>query len=199
MNKETRQCQNCKRDFVIDPEDFDFYGKIQVPPPTFCPDCRFQRRLLFWNPITLYRRTCDLCHKLNISVYPSDVPYKVYCPSCWWSDNWDPLSYGRNYDFGRPFFEQLNELWHEVPLLGLSADLVTVQNSPFNHDIGHSKNCYLLLVYYFHFRGSQSIFKRDRKTDCFYYNCYFITRLHVYDRKNEETKSEIRIIYEILY
>ena len=28
--------------------------------------------------------------------------------------------------------------------MGLSADLVTVQNSPFNHDIGHSKNCYLL-------------------------------------------------------
>jgi len=141
---ENRVCQNCKNSFVIEPDDFNFYEKIKVPPPTFCPECRFQRRLLFWNPMYLYRRTCDLCKKFNISVYPPDAPYTVYCPACWWSDKWDPFAYGREYDFSRPFFEQLNELWHEAPLLGLSMDLMTADTSPFNHDAGHLKNCYLL-------------------------------------------------------
>lgn len=32
---ETKICQNCKKDFTIDPEDFKFYEKIKVPSPTF--------------------------------------------------------------------------------------------------------------------------------------------------------------------
>ncbi len=39
MNSETKICQNCKQNFVIEPEDFDFYRKIDVPPPTWCPEC----------------------------------------------------------------------------------------------------------------------------------------------------------------
>ena len=33
-------CQNCKILFVIESEDFNFYEKIKVPPPTFCHDCK---------------------------------------------------------------------------------------------------------------------------------------------------------------
>jgi len=29
---EVRICQNCKKDFTIEPEDFTFYEKIKVPP-----------------------------------------------------------------------------------------------------------------------------------------------------------------------
>ncbi|MGC9599113.1 MAG: hypothetical protein ABSE18_01885 [Minisyncoccia bacterium] len=144
MNAETRACQNCKQQFAVDPEDFQFYGKVNVPPPTFCPDCRFERRLLFWNAINLYKRPCDLCKRFNVSVYAPDAPYTVYCPLCWWSDKWDPLTYGREYDFRRPFFEQLNELWHAAPLCGLSMDLPSARSSPYNHDAGYLKNCYFL-------------------------------------------------------
>jgi len=144
MNPENKICQNCKKEFTVEPEDFNFYKKINVPAPTFCPDCRFQRRLMFWNPLTLYRRPCDLCKNFSVSAYPPDAPYKIYCPTCWWSDKWDSFQYGRDYDFSRSFFEQLNDLWHEVPLLGLSSDLISVKTSPFNHDVGHLKNCYLL-------------------------------------------------------
>ena len=31
MKSETRNCQNCKKDFVIEPDDFSFYEKIKVP------------------------------------------------------------------------------------------------------------------------------------------------------------------------
>jgi len=28
-------CQNCKQDFVIEPDDFAFYEKMKVPSPRF--------------------------------------------------------------------------------------------------------------------------------------------------------------------
>lgn len=144
MNSETRQCQNCRQEFRIESEDFEFYEKMKVPPPTFCPKCRLQRRLAFINLINLYRRPCDLCKKETISIYAPDAPYRVYCPPCWWSDNWDFRDYARNYDFSRPFFEQLNELWHEAPHLGLSQDIPTALSAPWNNHVGHLKNCHFL-------------------------------------------------------
>ncbi|MFH0712250.1 MAG: hypothetical protein V2A55_00095 [Candidatus Jorgensenbacteria bacterium] len=137
-------CQNCKREFTVEPEDFDFYKKISVPPPTWCPNCRFQRRLVFFNLFNLYKRKCDLCGKDSISLFHPGAPYTVYCAKCWWSDNWDPLSYGRDYDFSKPFFEQLNELWHTAPLLGLSIDPPTLASSPYCNDAGNLKNSYLI-------------------------------------------------------
>jgi len=137
-------CQNCHNSFVIAPEDFAFYEKIQVPPPTFCPRCRLQRRLAFLNLTNLYHRKCDLCKKDMISMYAPNIPYKVYCPECWWSDKWDPLDYGRDYDFSKPFFTQFNELWHEVPMLGLSLDIPSSKSAPHNNHAGHLKNCYLI-------------------------------------------------------
>jgi len=99
MNSETRTCQNCHNPFTIEPEDFQFYEKIKVPPPTFCPSCRFQRRLSFLNVFSLYQRPCDLCKKDFVAMYAADSLYTVYCPKCWWSDGWDPYKYGRDYDF----------------------------------------------------------------------------------------------------
>ncbi|MCX6721782.1 MAG: zinc-ribbon domain containing protein [Candidatus Staskawiczbacteria bacterium] len=44
MNQETKKCQNCKKDFVIETDDFTFYEKMGVQPPVSCPDCRFKIR-----------------------------------------------------------------------------------------------------------------------------------------------------------
>src|SRR3989344_4931716 len=103
---ETKTCQNCKTSFIIEPDDFAFYEKIKVPPPTWCPECRNIRRMAWREDHTLYRDTCKLCGKSIISVYAPDGPFIVYCRSCWNSDKWDPLQYGREYDFSRPFFKQ---------------------------------------------------------------------------------------------
>lgn len=144
MTNSAPSCQNCKQTFRIEPEDFAFYEKIRVPAPTWCPGCRFQRRLTFYNLLSLHKRKCDLCGKDSISLFHPDAPYTVYCPTCWWSDNWDPLSYGQDYDFSRPFFEQINELWHSVPLLGLSIDPPTLATSPYCNDAGNLRNSYLI-------------------------------------------------------
>ena len=142
-NSETRVCQNCGRKFIIEPEDFEFYKKIGVPAPTLCPDCRLQRRLAFKNIHNLYKRKCDLCGKDIISMYSKDVPSPVYCRECWWSDKWDAMEYGRDYDFNRPFFEQLKDLANKVPMIGLLSDHRSI-NSEYTHFSGPVKNCYLV-------------------------------------------------------
>ena len=53
------KCQNCKTEFKIDKQDKEFYQKIEVPYPTFCPDCRAQRRFAFWNDLKVYLRKDD--------------------------------------------------------------------------------------------------------------------------------------------
>ncbi|HXF44284.1 MAG TPA: hypothetical protein VNK70_02350 [Candidatus Paceibacterota bacterium] len=144
MNSETKTCQNCKQSFKIEADDFNFYEKINVPPPTWCPNCRAQRRLIFRNERTLYRRKCDLCGKDIISIFHKDSPQTVYCQPCWWSDKWDPTSYSRDYDFSRPFFEQFLELYRKVPLPALSTFYTTLVNSEYVNQAGYMKNCYLL-------------------------------------------------------
>ena len=87
-------CQNCRNNFVIDPEDFNFYEKIKVPPPTFCPECRQVRRMIWRNERGLHKSTCALCNRRMISMYDPKNQLKVYCEKCWWGDGWDPMLYG---------------------------------------------------------------------------------------------------------
>jgi hypothetical protein len=141
MNSETRNCQNCKRDFTIEPADFAFYEKIKVPPPTWCPECRLQRRLAFRNEWNLYRRKCDASGKQIISVYSPQKRFLVYSSESWYSDQWDPLTYGQGYDFSRPFFEQFRELQFRVPRLALNNTKSV--NSEYTNYAAENKNCYL--------------------------------------------------------
>ncbi|MBP6884466.1 MAG: hypothetical protein KBC17_01415 [Candidatus Pacebacteria bacterium] len=138
---ETRNCLNCKSNFNIEAEDFDFYEKIKVTPPTWCVDCRQQRRYAWRNERTLYRRNCDLCGKSTVTIYSPNKQYKVYCPPCWWGDGWDSSDYGRDFDFSRPFFEQFSELQHDVPRIALLTK--NSVKSEYTHHSQDNKNAYL--------------------------------------------------------
>ena len=140
MGPESKTCQSCKQDFIIEPEDFAFYERIKVPPPTFCPDCRFQRRMMFRNERTMYHSVCGLCGKKILSAYAPEKSYKIYCHECWWSDAWDSLAYGRDYDFKKPFFAQFQELYDSVPRLALEA--YQNQNCPYTNFTWYSKDAY---------------------------------------------------------
>lgn len=155
MEQETRICQNCKSSFQIDALDFEFYKKMKVPSfakgsgmampaPTWCPECRLRRRMVFKNIRTFYKRKCDLCSKEIISVYPSGVSFPVFCQACWWSDKWNALDYGKEYDFSKTFFEQHKELFSRVPKMSLSTDYLRVINSEYTNYAGPLKNCYLV-------------------------------------------------------
>ena len=156
--EEKKVCQNCKKDFMIEPDDFSFYEKIKVPPPSWCPECRMIRRMTWRNERFLYKRICGLCNKSIISIYRKESPFIVYCHKCFRSDNWNPLNYGQEYDFKKPFFIQFNELQKKVPrLYAMVTDCV---NSEYVNGAAYNKNCYL-------------IFASDHNEDSFYSHSIF--------------------------
>lgn len=143
MNSETKNCQNCKKDFTIEPEDFKFYEKIKVPSPTFCPECRFQRRMSFRNERHLYKRTCDLCKENIIALYSKDAVFPVYCNKCWYGDGWDARSFAKNYDASINFFKQWHELMLQVPRPSLIEE--SNINCHYVNYSGGSRNCYYIV------------------------------------------------------
>ena len=140
--QENKICQNCKKDFIIEPEDFKFYEKIKVPPPTWCPECRLIRRLAYREERSLYKDKCEKCGEDIVSVFAPDSPFVVYCSSCWWGDSWDGTDYGKDYDFRKPFFEQFYELQKVVPYQGL-ANRNSV-NCKYSNASIRCKNCILV-------------------------------------------------------
>ncbi|OGJ52081.1 hypothetical protein A2335_04055 [Candidatus Peregrinibacteria bacterium RIFOXYB2_FULL_32_7] len=143
-------CNNCGQNFEISKDDLDFLEKIspkiknkvyKISPPTFCPDCRMQRKMSFRNERFLYTRKCDLCEKPSILLYSPDKKYTVYCRSCWWKDSFDPLDFGQEYNFEQSFFEQFDQLLYKVPLLGLWN--LHSENADFNNNSFYLKNSYL--------------------------------------------------------
>ena len=141
MEVQERTCAQCKAVFKIEPEDFSFYERIKVFPPTWCSECRLQRRLATRNERTLYRRNCDLCQKAMITRYSKEVEFPVYCVPCWYSDKWDPMEYGREYDFSKNFFVQLAELHKVVPHPALY--MKNAVSSEYSNQVLDVKNAYL--------------------------------------------------------
>ena len=142
MNPEIKNCQSCKKDFTIESDDFGFYEKIKVPPPTFCPECRRMRRFAQTNETVLYKRRCDLTGKDIFSMYSTDAPFPVYETDAWYSDQWDPYEYGTDFDEERPFLEQVLNLQSRVPRMSLVRQGMEV-NSPYAHRVTDPKNSYM--------------------------------------------------------
>ena len=76
-----------------------------------------------------------------ISFFDVETPFPVYCNDCWWSDKWDPASYGQEFDFSRPFFDQFQELLQAVPKAGVLQ--INNENSEYNSLLAYSKNTYM--------------------------------------------------------
>lgn len=157
MNAEQKICRSCSQDFTIEADDFSFYEKIGVLAPKMCPECRAQRRLMFRNERSFYKRDCDKCKKSVVSMYSPNKEYTVYCHDCWYSDDWQGTDYGIEYDPSKPFFEQVNELWKAVPKLGLIH--VRSINSEYINISADNKNCYMIV-------------ESSNNEDCM--NCYWI-------------------------
>jgi hypothetical protein len=161
---ETRTCQNCKTDFQINQADFAFYDKLKVPAPTFCPDCRFQRRLMFRNERVFYWRECELCHQKVLSIFSPERGLHVLCNKCWWTDEWDPGATYLDYDPNRNFFDQLKELQEKTFWMQKVVDYATVKNSDYINHAGSIKDSYWIFtadycenVYY----GSTVVYAKD--------------------------------------
>ncbi len=142
MPDKTVTCQNCQQLFLIETADFLFYERMKIPAPTFCPSCRFERRLLFRNNRVFYRGECGLCKQPLLSVYSGKRNFIVYCRECWLSDKWTPTEYGQEYDFNIPFFEQFKKLQERVPRSNLyQTNFISSEYCNYGKDL---KECYLV-------------------------------------------------------
>ncbi|MFC1749772.1 hypothetical protein ACFL2V_13305, partial [Pseudomonadota bacterium] len=155
------KCKKCQQQFEVTEIDRQFYTKMDVPEPTHCNTCREQRRLVWRNEWNLYKRKCDLTGKDIISYISPDKSYKVYGLNAWFGDDWDPLEYGQDFDFTRPFFEQFDELLHNVPLINLLVG--ESENSDYTNYSLANKNCYMVSA-------------ADYNEDCYYSGYLFRSR-----------------------
>ena len=164
MKTITRSCISCSASFAISSEDQEFLKELspkiggtieELPLPTRCVDCRERRRLAVANQLFLYKRPCDLTGEIVVSNIPASSPYTVYKQQEWYTDKWDPMSYGRPYDFTRPFFEQWHELSLAVPRPSLFTGYQYDENSDYTNHAGKNKDCYM-------------IFDSDENRDCYY-------------------------------
>ncbi len=157
-------CKRCSAPFEIAAADREILKRLAptvdgrtfaIPDPVLCPDCRQQRRASHLNEMRLYKRPCDLTGKMLISNFHPKNPHTVYDQASWYSGAWDPLAYGRDFDFTRPFFEQYKELCDVVPYPALFTGYQYDENADYTNYAGKNKNCYL-------------VFDSDENQDCYY-------------------------------
>ena len=141
-NLENKVCQSCKKDFVIEPDDFIFYEKNKLPVPVWCPECRQRDRILIRNFKTLYKRNSDKSGKSIISMYSAKAPFPVWSHEEWWSDDWDAKTYGRDVDFSKPIFSQIKSLWDAVPRYAVIN--TRSENCIYSNGVLNAKNCYFV-------------------------------------------------------
>ncbi len=162
MSSLQKNCVACQSPFSVEEKDMEFYAQVSpviagqrfdLPAPSLCPECRWVRKASYRNFKTLYHRKSDLSGKPLISTYSPEKLNKVYSAEEWWGDQWDPLSYGRDFDFTRPFFEQFNDLFLKVPQPAVSVS--QSENCTYTNMSYQSKNCYL-------------VFGNIQNEDCYY-------------------------------
>ena len=124
-----------------------------------------------------------MCKKSVISIYAPDSGLTLYCNKCWWSDQWDPKSCAREYDFSRPFFSQFRELVTSVPHMAIvNDDGIASVNCEYTHDWWFSKNCYMCFCGW---KAENSMY------------CYFVLAgKDMMDCMNIKSKNEF--LYEVI-
>jgi len=159
---ETKKCRISWQEFFVTDKDLEFYDKISpvfggkkylIPSPTTAPYERMIQKFAWRNERNFYHRKCDLTGKEILSMYHPDLPYTVYWPDAWWSDDWSFADHTRKPDWEKPFFDQMKDLMGEAPLLSLSV--LHLENSEYNNCASKLKNCYLC-------------FDVDYLEDCYY-------------------------------
>lgn len=143
-------CLQCQQGFELQPAEREFLKKaaptiagqrFELPDPKLCATCRRQRRYAQRNDRNLYKRNCDKTGKPIISAHHPNKVFPVYAIDVWWSDAYDAYSYGRDFDFNRPFFDQMRELSNVVPRA--ACIVVNSENCDYTIFTLQCRNCFL--------------------------------------------------------
>ena len=83
ITQELLACTKCGKNYKILNQELRFYRKMDLPVPSDCPDCRFERRMNMKNPPNLWTRTCAQCGtSLKTGIAPNR-PETVLCEECY--------------------------------------------------------------------------------------------------------------------
>jgi hypothetical protein len=141
------RCAISGHDFDLPSQTKKVCEQLGVPLPVISHRESLRRKLGYRNYIGLYRRTCDLTGRSIISNFAPNSPFRVYDREAWWGDGWDPMEYGRPFDFSRPFFPQLFELQKAVPIFSLQN--LKTENAEYCNSVENIRRCYLAFVCYY--------------------------------------------------
>lgn len=138
---ENKICTDCNKEFQITQIELTQYEKVGLVIPDICSRCRWKQHMAFW-PFGKFRTgKSDLSGEHIITMLPENARFPIYTSKEWWSDAWDVMSYGVDYDPSRPFFNQLKDLQEKVPRPHQQGAQSTLCD--WCDDAWESKNCYL--------------------------------------------------------
>lgn len=143
--------------------------QLGVPKSELTNEERLKRRFSWRNDHTLFHRNCDKSQKKLLCGFHPASPVTIYDKEIWWSDTWNPLEYGREFDFNRPFFDQFAELYKVAP----QPNLITVnaENSDYSNYNYANKNCYLCFTGNY-LEDSLYCYNAENSANC--YDCLFV-------------------------
>ncbi len=135
---------HCENEFKIEDDDIKFLKLFQVLPPNFCPTCRRMRRLCHLNNSRLFVNKCNAPehNELIISILPKECPFPVYDYEYFISDQFDPLSFGIDYDLNDSFMNQLFSLRKVFPMPSFLNRDPSSLNSEYSNGGRNLKNGY---------------------------------------------------------
>ena len=131
-------CEVSGQEFQISKFEKKQRKKLETPLPVQLPKYTFRNLGAFWTHFNIYKRKSDYSGKEIVSVYNEDCPYPVWQREEWVKHANPPAA---NYNYQKPFFEQLWELFQQCPIPHNTG--MMNENCEFTDDFWHSKNCYL--------------------------------------------------------
>ncbi len=148
----SRTCRISWKEFTITDQEITLLDKLSpiiwgekflIPLPTISPEERFRMKLTFKNYFFLFHTIDTLTGENIISGHPPNTPLTVFSLPHWWSDNWDPIQYAKDYDSSLSIVSQVAHIWKVVPVPALDNAYRDIENSDFVNGCGPSKDCYL--------------------------------------------------------
>ena len=148
---EEQICRASKKVYTIDPETLALLDKISpvinwekytISPSKYCPEYNHQLRLQRRNEMHIYKWKSTLSGNPLLTCYHPASDQPLYSHQERWSDNWDPMDYGIDYDQQQSFFTQFQNLFQTVPKMSLNISS-TFENCDYCNYGLSSKNCYM--------------------------------------------------------
>lgn len=195
MTEINKKCEHCNKEFTISEGEMSMYEKVGIELSRQCFLCRIKHLLSFWSFGKFRRGKSDFSGENLITVLPEKSRYPIYTLHEWYSDNWDAMDYGMDYDPTKPFFTQLQELQEKIPRPHQNGAKST--NCDWCDDVWSCKDSYLsrsmvdcenLYYSYRNIKVKNSVdlvicFDSDRCFDCL--NCYNSYKLF-YSRNSKD-------------